>query len=287
LLLSETSEIVNVIVAPAVRGMLLALVLAVTACSPDATARDRTSTPSNAAKAASNPNPDVVDLGVSSYRVVSLSAVGSVSGAVTRSDSTAMASADLARDSLAVECGSSPAPVARRRSLMTVSNAVVWIAGVTAGKGFSEEKRAELESDDCGLDPGTLAIAVGTTVNVINDDRVLHRLIFTREGAHDTIATMPFFNEGEIVASERLGKTPGVVDVTCAFHRSTRGRVAIFAHPYFATTDDAGRFIIDSLPPGTYALHVWPVGAKRPTEQRVTVVAGETAKSDVKLAAGY
>jgi plastocyanin len=280
---------VNVKVAPSLRGGLVALLLGqiFVACSPDATARDRKAPPSTVAKTSTDASANTIDLGAPSYKVVPLTAVGTVAGVVTRSDSTAPAADAIVRDSLAIECGSSPAPAKRRQSLAAVRNAVVWISGVAAGKGMPDEKRAELESVDCGLDPATLAITVGTTVNVINDDRVLHRLIFTRNDTHDTLTTMPFFNEGEVVASERLAKVSGVVDVTCVFHRSTHGRVAVFAHPYFAMTDDGGRFTIDSLPPGSYTLHVWPVGALRPTEQPITVAAGATAKADVKLAAGY
>jgi hypothetical protein len=277
---------VNVKVAPSVRGRLLAFLVVplLAACSPDATARERTPPSSSAAKPAAVAI--TIDLGSSSYKVVPLIAVGSVSGVVTRTDSTAIAIADGVRDSLAAECRTIQRPT-RRRSAALVPNAVVWITGVAAGKGLPEEKRAELESADCGLDPGTLAIAVGTTVNVINDDRVLHRLIFRREGTLDTLTAMPFFNEGEVVASEKLGKMPGLIDVTCVFHPSTRGRVAVFAHPYFTMTDDAGRFTVDSLPPGNYTLRVWPDGAARPTDQRITITAGAAAKADVKLATGY
>jgi plastocyanin len=282
---------VNLIVAPLVRGALLALVLLQTlnACSADATARGRKAPSSADTPPAPAAAAKVVDLGGSSYKVVTLTAVGSVSGTVTRSDSAAGAIADLARDSLAVECGSAPPPKGRRRTTGTtqsaVPSAVVWIVGVTAGKAFPEEKRTELESADCDLDPSTLAIAVGTTVNVVNDDRVLHRLIFTRADSHDTLATMPFYNEGEVVPSERLAKTPGVIDVRCVIHRLTRARITVFGHPYFAATNDAGHFTIDSLPPGSYSLHVWPDGAAQPTQQQVTITAGTTAKADVKLTA--
>ncbi|MEO9036936.1 MAG: carboxypeptidase regulatory-like domain-containing protein [Gemmatimonadaceae bacterium] len=269
------------IVAPHARAGMLALLLAqmLIACSPDASAGR---TPPASSKARTAPAIDTVDLGGPSYRVVALTSVGSVRGVVTRLDTTALTAADAMRDSLAVECGSPPRKT-KRRSAAFVTNAVVWVAGVAAGKPMSEEKRAELESADCSLDPGMLAIGVGTTVNVSNDDRVLHRLLFTREGTHDTITVMPFFNEGEIVPSERLSKMAGVIDVTCVFHPSTRGRVIVFAHPYFATTNDAGRFTIDSLPPGSYTLHVWRSGAARPTNQTVTITAGSVTTAEAAI----
>ncbi len=153
----------------------------------------------------------------------------------------------------------------------------MWIADAKSGKPLSIEKRAELSSDNCLLDPRVQAITVGTTVNVINDDKVLHKLIFTKFGTHDTLTVTPFFNSGQIVATERLAKTPGMVEVRCVEHPWERGYIAVFGHPYFAVTEDNGSFKIDSLAPGSYKLMMWREGLAKPTEQQVQVTAGGTA----------
>ena len=105
-------------------------------------------------------------------------------------------------------------------------------------------------------------------MNVFNDDRLLHRLVFVRAGTHDTLAVMPFFNDGQIVASEKLAKKPGIVAVTCALHPWTHGYIAVFDHPYFAVTDKSGRFAIDSIAPGTYKVMLWHEGMGEPIERR-------------------
>ena len=33
--------------------------------------------------------------------------------------------------------------------------------------------------------------------------------------------------------------------------------ILVFAHRYFAVTDDEGRYRIDGVPPGTYTVAVW------------------------------
>ena len=50
--------------------------------------------------------------------------------------------------------------------------------------------------------------------------------------------------------------------------------VAVFDHPYFAVTDDAGAFTIKGLPDGTYTLQAWheQFGTK---EQTITVKDGK------------
>ncbi|HEX3867285.1 MAG TPA: carboxypeptidase regulatory-like domain-containing protein [Gemmatimonadaceae bacterium] len=295
----------------AVSALAFALVAA---CSNDArrgngrhtNARDSTGV-NRAATGTANGS---VDLGKDDYEVVALTAVGRVSGQITfgsASVDTAAAMAGAANvadsaftpaaDTAAIKCVEPARSRASRRvrlssivlrkgarpSDILSPSAVVWVAGVTKGKAISEDKRADLASENCTIDPRVLAVSVGTTVNVENDDKALHTLVFTRSASHDTLTKMSFFNTGEVVASERLAKTPGIVDVTCVQHPWTRSSIAVFAHPYFAVTDPSGRFSIDSLPPGTYTVMVWAPGLVRPKEQQVSVTAGGAATVDLDL----
>src|SRR4029077_11174848 len=93
------------------------------------------------------------------------------------------------------------------------SHSVVWIAKVTTGKAPPVEKRLELSSEHCILDPHVQAAVVGTAVNIFNDDKLLHKLVFTRLAKHDTLTVVPFFNIGQMVASDRLAMEPGIVEV--------------------------------------------------------------------------
>ncbi len=155
--------------------------------------------------------------------------------------------------------------------------------GIANGKAFAEDKRAELASDQCALEPRVIAMATGTTVNVVNYDRALHTLIFMRAPSRDTLTKMPFFNAGQVVASERLAAHPGLVQVTCAQHPWMHATIAVFGHPYYAVTDTSGRFTIDSLPPGTYTVQAWTQGLARPKSQRITINAGGLARVDMDL----
>ena len=123
----------------------------------------------------------------------------------------------------------------------------------------------------------------GSTLNVFNDDRELHRLVFTRLGTNDTLTRMPFYDDGEVVASERVARATGVVEVQCTRHPWMRAYIAVFEHPYFAMTERDGRFKIDSLPPGKYRLMVWRPGLAKPVEQQVSVNAAGEAKAEIRL----
>ena len=265
---------------------LLATLLAV-ACSGDSSS-GRAATPTSgtakrtATRTATHKTDDSaagnVDLGSAKYRAnPSLGATGSVHGTIkleapSRADSNASASR---------VCASKPAPAARDKA-----GALVWIVGLSSGKPLPIEKRAELSSEDCLVFPPVQAAVVGTTFNVFNDDKTLHKFVFTRAGTHDTLAVMPFFNSGQVVASERLAKTSGIVEIRCERHPWTHGYIAVFDHPYFDVTDASGKFSIDSIPPGSYTVMVWQEGMDKPEAHRVQIAAGGSAALDLSGSAG-
>jgi hypothetical protein len=221
-----------------------------------------------------------VDLGAVGYTPGTLTAVGSIAGTVKLDGAPRLDMVTLPPN-LPI-CGKIAAgPVTATAN--GLSNAVVWIADMKSGKPLPVEKRIDLSSEGCILDPRVQAAVVGTTVNVANDDKLLHKLVFAPIGTTDTLTVMPFFNNGQVVASERLAKKPGIVEVRCAMHPWTRGYIAVFDHPYFAVTGADGSFKIDSLPPGTYKMMVWHEGAPKPMEQQVSVAANGSAKVDLAM----
>jgi hypothetical protein len=250
------------------------------ACSQDASPRKRGAASSRRTQDSAA---GTVDLGHTTYRPGTLSAVGTVSGVITLEDVAPTSAATVPTDQRV--CGTTVEPMIEPGA-KGLSNTVVWIADVDAGKKLPVERRIVVASEKCALNPRVQATIVGSAVNVFNDDRLFHTLVFTRAGTNDTLTTMPFFNIGQVVASERLAKTSGVVEIRCKQHPWTRGYIAVFDHPYFAVTEKDGAFKIDSLPPGSYKLMVWHEGASKPIERQVTIAANGVAKVDMPVALG-
>jgi len=277
------------IVIPLSQSRLLTVLFAtlfLVACSGDAAPVKRgkptnaTSSAKNAANKIEDSAAGSVDLGKrGAYKPAALSAVGSVGGNIKLDGPAPRDTTTITTDQPI--CGMTPEPstVATAKG---VSNAIVWIADVKTGKEFPTEKRSDLSSEKCLLDPRVQAVVVGTTMNVFNEDRLIHKLVFIR-GAHDTLTKMPFFNSGQMVASERIATQPGIVEVRCTLHPWTHGYIAVFDHPYFAVTDANGAFKIDSLAPGTYKMMVWHEGMTQPAAQQVQVAANGTAKVDLAI----
>jgi len=221
-----------------------------------------------------------VDLASPAYKPGPLSAVGSVSGTIKLDGVVKTDTTPITLDQKV--CGTH-VPSAIDATPNGLGDVIVWVADAKTGKQLPIMRRIELSSEDCQLDPRVQATVSGSTVNVFNDDKALHKLVFLDAATGDTIQRMPFFNNGQVVASEKLAKHSGIVEVRCAQHPWTRAYIATFDHPYFAVTEKDGKFTIDSLPPGKYTVNVWHEGMKQPLTQQVQVDANGSAKLDLAV----
>jgi hypothetical protein len=208
----------------------LALFSSVSACSEngaDAASRERVNDSSGG----------TVSLASSSYRAISLSAVGSVSGTVNLG-----------------------------------GEALVWVDGITAGKPVGEIRRRTITIDNGLFRPFIQDVPVGTTINVFTNDHVGRSATFKR-GA-EQVTEVRTMDAGQVVPSEAIASKAGIVEAKMNGQGGATAYIAAFDHPYHAVTSESGAFRIDSLPPGTYTIKVWRAGMTEPMEQRVAVTAG-------------
>ena len=264
------------------RTFLVLFLIAASGCSRESSAANESDSKSRATATTRKTaeSGSTIDLGADAYKPGAMTASGGVKGTITLGASVAVDSTPITSDQNI--CGTSAHLSVEIGTKRQLANALVWVAGVSTGKNLPVERRLEVASEDCEIDPRVQGTVEGAAVNVFNDDKVIHRLVFLRAGTNDTLVVTPFFNIGQVVATEKLAKEPGVVEVRCVQHPWTRGYVAVFDHPYFAVTEKDGRFSIDSLPPGNYRLMVWHEGMAKPKEQALTISAGE-ATVDVTL----
>jgi plastocyanin len=182
--------------------------------------------------------------------------------------------ASAIRPSVSDLTGHRPDPVDRRR-------AVVYLD--TAPRGAFEELRpGRVKMDQRGQQfvPRVLAITVGTTVDFPNSDTTFHNAF--------SLAPAGAFDLGRY----RPGRTrsfrfdrPGIVPVSCDIHSHMSAYILVFNHPFFAVTDDEGRYSIAGVPGGTYILTVWSE-LGRPAPRKVTVADGDTVEANFQVGRG-
>jgi hypothetical protein len=120
-------------------------------------------------------------------------------------------------------------------------------------------------------------VVTGGAINVFNADRVSHTLVFIRVGANDTVQTMPFTNDGQLVATDRLTRSPGMIEVRCARHPQEKAFIAVFDHPYFGVAAGGNKLTLDSIPAGDYRVMSWHEGMVAPASVATSVGAnGQT-----------
>jgi plastocyanin len=155
------------------------------------------------------------------------------------------------------------------------SSAVLYLE--TAPRGAfeqSEPGRARMDQRNETFVPHILAVTTGTIVDFPNSDLVYHNVFSLSKGAR--------FDLGRYAAgrskSVRFDR-PGIVRVFCEIHSHMSAFILVFSHPFFAITDDDGRYRIDGIPPGSYTVVAW--SDRTSFEARpVTVPEGGTAQLD-------
>ena len=175
---------------------------------------------------------------------------------------------------------SAPPPAPACQSEDPQPGTVFWVDGIREGKPLPNERRYTLLNGNCGIEPHVQATVVGGAVNVFNDVGQ-HKLVFLRAGTSDTLQTMPFPNTGSVVATERLTKTPGVVEVRCAMHPAERAYIAVFDHPYFGVATAGDKVTLDAIPAGDYKVMTWHEGLSAPVA--VPAKVGATGSTEIIL----
>ena len=172
---------------------------------------------------------------------------------------------------------------------------VVYLEGIDKGKPFVEKGVPQIEARDCLFVPFTTVVRSDQTVTVVNMDPVMHdiqayetshlgaRVLFnvplpmnpqhprdlkdrTDAGLyHKHMAGPPM---KQLV---NLSKGRRTFVMQCGFHVYMESWGLAITNPYFAKTDEQGRFTLTDVPPGTYKLVVWHPYVHTTIEQTVTI----------------
>jgi plastocyanin len=161
-------------------------------------------------------------------------------------------------------------PVVRRQ-------AVVYFAEAPAGTDPPAPMRARMSQQNETFVPHLLAVTTGSTVDFPNDDRTYHNVF--------SLSKTKRFDLGRYAAGRSKAVTfdkPGIIRVFCDIHSRMNAFILVFAHQFFAVTDEQGRYRIDKVPPGTYQVTAWYEGTAEESRQ-VTIPPGGAAELDFRI----
>ncbi len=153
------------------------------------------------------------------------------------------------------------------------SNAVVWIE--TSVRVPRDQKQPPvLDQRNLRFSPQVLAVQVGTRVKFPNSDRVFHNVFSYKDGKRFDLG---FYPTGA-VKFEVFDKA-GVSRLFCNIHPQMAAYVVAVDSPFFAVSDENGRFVLGGVPAGSHTYRAWRSGGP---ELRGTFVAAPGAELEVR-----
>jgi hypothetical protein len=137
-----------------------------------------------------------------------------------------------------------------------VANTVVYLKNVSSGKAMDiPDQRRFLDQKHCRYEPHVLLVPAKATLQIKSSDAVLHTVHM--DGAATYNLPFPFPNQ---VVSRDM-PTVGLVNLKCnGGHTWMNAEMLVVAHPYYAVTNEAGKFELSDVPPGKYEIVAWHEG---------------------------
>jgi hypothetical protein len=147
-----------------------------------------------------------------------------------------------------------------------------------------KNKTVEMDQPCCQFEPHLLAMREGQTLLVKNSMKISHNV--NLNGGARGPSMNPILPGGGKVKVEDIKARYIPIMVSCNIHSWMTGRIAVLKNPYFAVTDEDGKFEIKDAPAGDFRLVIWQEEAgwvlpadkdKKPRDgKKITIKAGET-----------
>jgi hypothetical protein len=137
-----------------------------------------------------------------------------------------------------------------------VANTIVYLKNISTGKALElPPQQRHLDQKRCHYIPHILLVPVGATLDMKSSDATLHTIHM--DGAATFNLPFPFPDR----VTSRTMSTPGLVNLRCnGGHVWMNAEMMVVAHPYYAVTDESGRFEFTDVPPGNYQIVAWHEG---------------------------
>lgn len=160
----------------------------------------------------------------------------------------------------------------------TLADIVVYVEKAP-GQFPPSKQHTVVNQKNLAFVPRITPVVVGTTVDFLNSDQVMHN-VFTPDKCADkfNLGTWP---KGEVrsFTFDKLGCSPVML---CNVHPEMEGFIVVLQNPYAAVTDKSGLYTIPNVPEGRYTIKVWN-RKFLDVAQEVTVPKDVTAACDFLL----
>ncbi len=142
----------------------------------------------------------------------------------------------------------------KAKGVKNSADAVIYIEKVTGGSFLIPKEHAKIDQKNLKFSPHVLPILVGTTVDFVNSDNVMHN-VFSPDVCSEkmNLGTWP---KGQMRSF--TFKQPGcTATMLCNVHPEMQAYVLALETPYYAVSAENGAYEIKNVPAGKYTLKIW------------------------------
>ena len=134
-----------------------------------------------------------------------------------------------------------------------LGNVVVYLEPVDRAprEHVARDHRSVIALQSRQFSPRVRVIREGSRIEFPNQDPFSHNVFSKMNGGFDT----GVYGRGK--AREQVFRDAGVYPLYCNVHPRMTAFVVTLDTPHYTQAGADGRFILDSVPPGRYTLHVW------------------------------
>ncbi len=188
---------------------------------------------------------------MSGYQSIAVQDGGTINGKVIFKGSWKPSNIPVTKDQEV--CGKNkqdPSLIVNERGEVQV--AVVRLVGIQKGKAIKEVKPV-LDQEGCAYKPHVLAMPVGTTLEILNSDGLLHNV-------HSFSKKNKPFNMAQPKYRKKITQTfkeAELISIKCDVHGWMSAWLIVVDHPYYDVTSASGNFSLAEVPPGDYMLEAW------------------------------
>ncbi|MGL4419649.1 MAG: hypothetical protein ACRCZF_03195, partial [Gemmataceae bacterium] len=109
-------------------------------------------------------------------------------------------------------------------------------------------KEVVIDQPCCQFIPRAVALRGGDTLVVKNSSPVAHNVNFSADDPTNDSFNSLVPSKGQVTSKKPLVEQRSMMSITCNIHPWMSARAMAFDHPYFAVTDEDGKFEIKMLP---------------------------------------
>ena len=153
----------------------------------------------------------------------------------------------------------------------------VYVKSGLTGTYPAPTEAVELDQQGCMYKPHMVVLQVGQPLKIKNNDETLHNI-------HPRPSVNQEFNIGQprkgMESTKTFDKKEVMIPVGCDVHPWMRSYISVMDNPFFAVTDEDGKFEIKGLPAGEYEIEAVHEKLKTQTG-KITVKDGEKATLDL------